>query len=160
MNAVEELFANYKAVKQRLQNPPRAVERAVGLDSRAGFTAPEAPKVGRPKLTQRTPSYEEKIAEVFKRAAQTHGYQSPSKHRDKILAEVCSEHNLAPTQVISRIKTKPLVYARQHFFARLKNEKGMSYSQIGKIYGYDHTTVMHAVEKYNTRIEKIMEQGS
>lgn len=152
MNSVEEMLANYKAVKKRLANPPNAIDRAIGLQSAAGLTTPSAPTVGAPKLTTKPLSPRELYAGVFKRAAERFGYKPPKISRERLLEEVAREYGLTPDEVMERTRRTPVVFARGHYFARLKDERQLSFSQIGKMHGFDHTSVMHAYNKHHERV--------
>ncbi|HZQ30079.1 MAG TPA: chromosomal replication initiator protein DnaA [Patescibacteria group bacterium] len=74
---------------------------------------------------------------------------------DEIVESVCSFYKIRPSQIRSAGRSASLVRARQVAMYLLKKELGLSFSEIGGIFGgRDHTTVMHGVEKISGLIEK------
>lgn len=71
-----------------------------------------------------------------------------------IAAEVCEAHRIDRIDFFSKRRFKPFVYARQEFCYRAKHETMASFPEIARIFGWDHTSVMHAARKYEQRMSK------
>lgn len=65
-----------------------------------------------------------------------------------ILLEVAGSHGLAAEQIISAIRTNRVVLARQEYCYRLREELCLTWKQIGRRIGRDHTSVMHAWRRH------------
>lgn len=70
------------------------------------------------------------------------------KLSDRILREVCERHKIDLHDVLSNRRTKNLVTARFEIAFRLKSETLFSLPQIGKIMNRDHTSILHAIRRY------------
>lgn len=69
-------------------------------------------------------------------------------HPDDVINAVCKYFDLKPTQLKGTKRTSGLVRARHICMYLLKEELGLTFSDIGNILGgRDHTTVMHGVDK-------------
>jgi len=70
-----------------------------------------------------------------------------------LLNSVCKYFNITSDEILSKTRTKHLVYPRQILCYLLKNEANYSYPAIGKfLNGRDHTTILHAVAKLEKEI--------
>jgi chromosomal replication initiator protein len=70
-----------------------------------------------------------------------------------LLTNVCKYFNISGDEILSKTRTKHLVYPRQILCYLLKNEANYSYPAIGKfLNGRDHTTILHAVSKLEKEI--------
>lgn len=65
----------------------------------------------------------------------------------KIINAVCSYYNVTETQVKSKIRTLQIAMARQISMYLCRTMLDMSFKDIGKEFGRDHSTVMSAVSK-------------
>lgn len=65
----------------------------------------------------------------------------------KIINAVCVYYNVTETQVKSKIRTLQIVMARQISMYLCRTMLDMSFKDIGKEFGRDHSTVMSAVTK-------------
>ena len=57
---------------------------------------------------------------------------------------------LHPHEILSRDRSREIVNARQHAFF-LGKSGGLSLTQIGRHWGYDHTTVLHGIRAHEGR---------
>lgn len=74
---------------------------------------------------------------------------------DEVIENVCSFYKIRPSQIRSAGRSASLVRARQVAMYLLKKELGLSFSEIGSLFGgRDHTTVMHGVGKISLLVEK------
>lgn len=63
----------------------------------------------------------------------------------KITATVAAEFGVSERLIMSRLRTPRVARARQVAMGGMWGA-GFSYSEIGRFFGRDHTTVMHAVK--------------
>src|SRR5690606_20413444 len=74
--------------------------------------------------------------------------ESKRIHPDDVINAICEYFNVKPTQIKGSKRTASLVKARHFCMYILKEELGLTYSDIGNLLGgRDHTTVMHGVDK-------------
>jgi chromosomal replication initiator protein len=67
---------------------------------------------------------------------------------DEAIKNICEFYEIKPTQLKGAKRDARLVRARQVCMYVLKNEGGLTYSEIGNLLGgRDHTTIMHGVGK-------------
>lgn len=71
---------------------------------------------------------------------------------DAILADEARRANATVEELISPRRFAHLVRARQRAMWRIRQATGWSYPKIGRLFGRDHTTVMHAVDKINAEV--------
>ena len=75
-------------------------------------------------------------------------------HPDNIINTICSFYNIKTTQLKGAKRDASLVRPRHMCMFLLKEEAGLTYTEVGNLLGgRDHTTVMHAVEKITEQIE-------
>lgn len=67
----------------------------------------------------------------------------------QITMEVCAKHEIPPVLMLRGGNQPEYVAARSEAMARCRNELRMSYPRIGKIFHRHHTTVIHAVQKFD-----------
>jgi len=124
MLTIEELHMHYKNVRERIENAARKQQLA------------EAP----PKIE---PEPEADWKNVFDEAKEKYGV-IPTPFMD-ILRDVCKSQGVTRDEIFSRNRNKKLVMARAVIYDRIRKELGWSYPRIGKIFGRDHTTVLHGI---------------
>jgi hypothetical protein len=83
--------------------------------------------------------------------AKLESYVPPWK---QVILDVCKRHKVTYQDVLGESRTHKVVRARQEVYYRLKNDRGMSYSAIGKRLGKDHSTVMYGVWKHGELLKK------
>lgn len=67
----------------------------------------------------------------------------------RILHEVAEKHNISVQDMVSSKRTAHFVLARNEACYRMRSETNLSLPAIGwRMGGRDHTTVMHAIERY------------
>ena len=122
MLTIEELHMHYKNVRARIENAARKQRLA---------EAPPKPE----------PEPDWKI--VFNDAKEKYGViQTPFMN---IVREVCETHDVTRDEIFEKNRSKKLVMARGVIYDRIRNELGWSYPKIGKLFGRDHTTILHGV---------------
>lgn len=65
---------------------------------------------------------------------------------------VAAEKSIDAVEILSKRKFAPVAAARQEVMFRAISA-GKSYSEIGRFFGVDHTTVIHGVQKMRLRHE-------
>jgi hypothetical protein len=76
-------------------------------------------------------------------------------NRRKIITEVCRKRNVTLAALFSNRRVTHLVHARQEVMYRLREELNLSYPEIGRTLGRDHSTVIHGIKQY----EKLLASG-
>lgn len=69
----------------------------------------------------------------------------------KIIEKTISEEYGIP-DIMTRTRKSNVVEARAVLFWILKNKMGMSYPTIGKMYKFNHVTIMHNVKRVDNQI--------
>lgn len=72
---------------------------------------------------------------------------------EEILNEVAEEYLLKVSDLKSENRKVVIVSARRKAMFRLRSELNYSFSEIGRIFGKDHSTVMSAINKYQASIK-------
>ena len=66
---------------------------------------------------------------------------------DEIIKAVSSQYQIPETDILSKRKTAPIVFARQVAMYIARETTELTYKAIGQCFGKDHTTVIFSVEK-------------
>lgn len=74
------------------------------------------------------------------------------QRRREILKEVAQKHVVAPQAILGKSRHKPIVLARFEYVYRLHEEMGLSFAEIGRVLGRDHTTALHAYGRFKTML--------
>lgn len=61
------------------------------------------------------------------------------------------EYGVTTGDVLSRARTRTVVKCRHHMWRLLRDTLDLSYPEIGRIWGVDHTSVMTAVRNLRDR---------
>lgn len=70
----------------------------------------------------------------------------------EIIREVCDKHRVRPVEVVSEIRSRPIVAARHEAMYRIREERHLSWSQIGRLFGRDHTSVLAGWRQHQARM--------
>lgn len=155
MSYEQALRENYIAVRRRLYSMPPA-KRPVQLEPKAHIR-PYSPAKVAAQIRARE--------EAQRRLSKEWEAHAPAPYDDfevvvpgsatrRIMDEVCAEYGTRYTELISPIRARNVVTARQKVCYRLRVERQMSWSQIGRLVGgQDHTTVLHSYRVHKARIE-------
>lgn len=74
------------------------------------------------------------------------------------LLEICREHNVLLEEVLVGMRTKSVVLARERCVGHLRSLQ-MSYVEVAKLLGMDHTTAIAAARRLKKRLETNGEPG-
>lgn len=64
-----------------------------------------------------------------------------------LVAEICREHHVPIAEVLSRRRNAPIAAVRKVVWAELYHDRGLSYPDIGRLFGRDHSTVLFGVRQ-------------
>ena len=76
----------------------------------------------------------------------------PEQVMRRIVSEVAEKHNLPVRDIFKDRRNKSLVHARHEAMWRCSEETGYSFPRIGRFFGKDHTTVLHACRVHAARM--------
>lgn len=71
-----------------------------------------------------------------------------------IINKVASEHGVTFEDVMGNSRMQHVIYARHECFNALQNA-GLSSSQVGRLMGRDHTTVLHGAKRHRERASRL-----
>ena len=77
-----------------------------------------------------------------------------SVSHDEVIKKVCNFYKLTEESILSSVRQKNVVKARQIIMYILRDRANSPYSLIGKKLRRDHTTVMHSCDKVKTEYDK------
>lgn len=91
----------------------------------------------------------EHFPEVHTKVVEAARLRRPIYTMQNCLRAVCSVYGVTPKDIHSRSRRVEFVLPRQHFcWVVYRNRLDISYPMIGRFLGKDHTTIVHAVEKF------------
>jgi chromosomal replication initiation ATPase DnaA len=70
-----------------------------------------------------------------------------------LVREVCAANHVTIGQVCGRARHASITVARHAVWTIIRSRFGLSYPEIGELFGVDHATVMHGVKKARPRID-------
>lgn len=70
----------------------------------------------------------------------------------RVLHAVAKQHNVTPAEIRGKSRKRHVINARFEVFYRLRTDLAMSYTKIGIVFGKDHTTVLHGVNKLRQKL--------
>jgi len=71
----------------------------------------------------------------------------------QIMSQVCVKHEISHGELIGDTRPRRITNARAEAYFRLREERNLSWNQIGKLMGgKDHTTVYHGYQKHLERV--------
>ena len=68
---------------------------------------------------------------------------------DRIIDRACDTLLVSRQVLVGRRRTQPLALWRQFVMWQIRANTCLSYPQVGRLFGRDHTTVLHAVTQIN-----------
>ncbi len=72
---------------------------------------------------------------------------TPRERLMRVVQAVADEHFVEPAQIMGDSRRREPSRARMDCWSRLRRE-GLSFQQIGRMFGRDHTTVIYGVRKW------------
>ncbi len=138
MTYTEQLTREYAAIRARLYGPSPRPVRVI----RQPEPEPEPEKISR-RTRSAGHTGGVKYYWSFGKPVPTGG-----KLWREILNEVAEKHDVCPREMLSAGKADPVARARFECWHRLREETWLSYTQIAKFFGRDHSTVVHGVARW------------
>ena len=124
---------NYKAVRARLNNPPRVKELVY-------------------REVKKLPTVSE-IVSSYRVAFDSEALPPKPKTAKEIIAEVCELRHVTRTALMSGRRFKQIVDCRHEIMWRLREETSLSFPQIGRLLGgMDHSSVISGARRHGRRI--------
>jgi len=68
-----------------------------------------------------------------------------------VIALVAAKHGITTADLMSVTRKKNIVEARQEAMYRIKVSTGYSVLEIARLFSKDHTTILHAISKYERK---------
>lgn len=72
---------------------------------------------------------------------------TPTPQWLKILRYECERYKVNENEVRSKLRARPIARVRHIVWHRMRHELGLSYPQIGMLWGVNHTSCGYAVAK-------------
>jgi len=69
-------------------------------------------------------------------------------------AEAAARYGVTVEEINGRSQVRPIAWARQEAMAATYHHTRLSMPQVGRIFGRDHTTVLHAIQRVAERAQK------
>jgi hypothetical protein len=78
---------------------------------------------------------------------------SPQLGSARIIKEVSLKHGVSVDEILSDIRSVGIVAARFEAMYRIREERRLSWAQIGRQFNRDHTSVLHGYRQHKKRLE-------
>lgn len=69
----------------------------------------------------------------------------------ELVVTICKKYHVMISGVLGRKRTQALCRARQEIWWTIRTQTVLSVTEIGELFGVDHTTVMSGVESHERR---------
>jgi len=146
MSYVSELSRHYSDTRARLMSPGITPAPRIEPERR-----PYAPKLWQPPKPEPERIVVRDFILVSSNLLDFAGI-SPASRIEGIVREVCVARGVRRDELFSRRKEDRIAHARHEVCWRARNETSLSYPQIGKLLGRDHTTVMNGYKTHAARL--------
>lgn len=83
------------------------------------------------------------------RVCSTYFRDTPREARMKLVAQVAKRHGVTVAEIMGKSRQRHIAAARQDAMRQMLLEFGDAAAAVGRMFGRDHTTVLHAVRKGN-----------
>lgn len=70
-----------------------------------------------------------------------------------LVVSICKKYHVMISGVLGRKRTQGLAIARHEIWWTIRTQTVLSVTEIGELFGVDHTTVMNGIESYERRTE-------
>lgn len=77
---------------------------------------------------------------------------TPAQETRQIIADIAAKHRVPVAGIMGTSRRRKYAWPRQEAYAAVRDERGLSYPQIGAIFGRDHTSVLTGVRRYRERV--------
>ncbi len=158
------LIKNAREIKSRLRNPPnKVVDDGIDLKRKKGFQPTEVRALPQPEfaaykaacLAQARIHEAETIAiegaaNVAEAQARRKGFTDKQQAK-RIIARVAENYGYLPSDITGDVRTALLVIARHKAMYAVHRITRRSLPWTGRVFDRDHTTVLHAIRKVESR---------
>jgi len=97
--------------------------------------------------TVATPPDEGELSEAYRAVSETRAFSA--RRAREIIHFVAAQSSVEVSELLSECRTAVLAQVRQQAMWLIAKETDLSYPVIGRMFGRDHTTVIHAVRRCN-----------
>ena len=80
-------------------------------------------------------------------------HPTPQYGSAQIIKEVSLSHGVSVAEMLSDIRSVGVVKARFEAIYRIREERKLSWAQIGRQFNRDHTSILHGYRQHKKRIE-------
>lgn len=84
---------------------------------------------------------------------------APRATSAEIIKEVSLKHHVSVEEIVSQIRSAWVVAARFEAMYRIREERHLSWAQIGRLFGRDHTSVLHGWRKHKASLDPAIAPG-
>lgn len=81
---------------------------------------------------------------------------TPGASSAAIIKEVSLKHGVSVDDMISEIRSVPVVGARYEAIYRIREERHLSWAQIGRLFNRDHSTILHGWRMHRERNPEVV----
>lgn len=71
----------------------------------------------------------------------------------ELVVSICVDHGVTIDNIAAGSKQRSIAHARHHIFAAIRSIARLSFTEIGNLFGRDHTSVIHGIEAHHKRAE-------
>lgn len=90
---------------------------------------------------------------ILQRSVKVQTLETPQETIDRIINDVCQRSGIEKEKILSRSRKKEIVAARFACMYLLRKEAFMTFAAIGRIFGRDHTTAIHALSSVENLLD-------
>ena len=90
---------------------------------------------------------------ILQRSVKVQTLGTPQETIDRIINDVSQRSGIKKEKIFSRNRGKEIVAARSACMYLLRKEAFMTFAAIGRVFGRDHTTAMHALSSVENLLE-------
>ena len=90
---------------------------------------------------------------ILQRSVKVQTLETPQETIDRIINDVCQRSGIEKEKILSRSRKKEIVAARFACMYLLRKEAFMTFAAIGRLFGRDHTTAIHALSSVENLLD-------
>lgn len=90
---------------------------------------------------------------ILQRSVKVQTLETPQETIDRIINDVSQRSGIKKEKILSRNRRKEIVAARFACMYLLRKEAFMTFAAIGRIFGRDHTTAIHALSSVENLLD-------
>ena len=90
---------------------------------------------------------------ILQRSVKVQTLGTPQETIDRIINDVCQRSGIEKEKILSRSRKKEITAARFACMYLLRKEAFLTFKSIGRIFGRDHTTAIHALSSVENLLD-------